>query len=102
MEQNFNKELSKIAKDIENDSEKMANEILDVVDELKDLDDKKAALINPGMKIVNVNPKQGLMKGRQYLCGDVVMPNYAVIKELDGTDIGVYRLDRFVVDNNEY
>lgn len=97
----INKELITAAKEIEDDNEKIANEILDVKDELTELD-KQASLINPGDRIVCLNPVQGIYKGRIYLCGEVVAPNFAVVREEDGTPVGIFRMDRFCLDNNEY
>jgi hypothetical protein len=93
----FYNELGEIAKEIENDNEKVASDILDVADEFQEI--KNASLINFGDKIINVNPIQGLIKGRSYICGDIVAPNYGIIKEQTGDDVGIFRLDRFVLEN---
>jgi len=96
---NFYDELGALAKEIEVDNYKVANDILDVADEVKEI--KSASLINKNDRIVAVNPLQGLMKGRVYICGDIVAPNYAVIKEDTGEDVGIFRMDRFVLDYDQ-
>lgn len=117
------KELKKVAqetKETEEIDDRVTDEINDVIDELEDLEEtavdnvddvideledvvestdkeskKKAALINPGDRIVCLNPVQGLFKGRIYTAGEYAEPNFLVVKDDDGNDVGIFRADRF-------
>jgi hypothetical protein len=66
------------------------------------IENKKASLINPGDKIVCLNPVQGIFKGRVYLADEVIEPNVLIVSELDGTQIGAFQSNRFCLSNNEY
>lgn len=106
----FKCELMKIAKDAEDVSEKIANDLLDAADEveqiLKETSDKKiekkAALINAGDRIICVNPIQGIFKGRIYIAGDYVEPGLLMVLEEDGTKVGCFRAGRFALDHNAF
>ena len=63
---------------------------------------KFASLINEGDRIVCLNPLQGIFKGRIYIAGETVEPNYIVVKEENGERVGIYKADRFCLDNKEY
>jgi hypothetical protein len=56
---------------------------------------KEASYIVPGDKITCVNPIQGIFKGRVYLAGDFVEPGLIVVKEEDGTNVGMFKENRF-------
>jgi len=94
-------ELTKIAKEVKSIDPYLAEEVFDVTNEIKN---NKKHLINKDDEIVCVNPVQGLYKGRIYVAGKEVKPNYIMvyenekIDELDGlklAKVGVFRKDRF-------
>lgn len=94
------KELNKIASEVKEFDERLAS---DIVDASKELDGKKtAALIEKNMRIVAVNPIQGIFKGRLYRAGDEIQPNFIEIFEDDGSKVGIFRADRFLPDWNAY
>lgn len=123
---NYKSELMKVVKEAENLSAKIANDILDAVDEFdtpegdvemtsapasnrtkgysadKQATPKKAALINEGNRIVCVNPIQGIYKGRIYVCGGIPKPGFLTIIEEDGSEVGIFAVNRFLLDNSEY
>lgn len=73
---------------------------VDVVSKKKNM--KKASLINEGDLIIAVNPTHGLYKGRRYIAGEKIEKNYIVVAEEDGTEVGIFRSDRFCLDHHEY
>lgn len=90
-------ELLSIAKEVGTFNEKIANEIMDVTKEANALE-KRASLINQGDRIICLNPVQGIYKGRIYIAGEYVKPNYLLVLEDDGTRVGIFRADRFNID----
>jgi hypothetical protein len=114
------KELTKVAKEIGEFDERHANEVYDVADETEKVADiydelektaqeieslaKTASLLNPGDRIVCLNPVQGVYKGRIYLLKEFTddAKNYSVVSELDGSPVGIYATSRFALDNKEY
>lgn len=60
-----------------------------------------SGLINEGARIVCLNPLQGIYEGRIYVVGPQVEPGFIVVKEEDGTDVGIYKVERFCLDNKE-
>lgn len=102
-------ELNDVIDELESLEEGVVESIDNVVDELEDVAEasegkqsKKASLINEGDRIVCLNPLQGIFKGRQYIAGEYVEPNFLVVKEETGERVGIYRADRFCLDNREY
>ncbi len=98
----INKELKKIAVDVKSIDPLLAEEVFDVANDIKN---NKKHLINKDDEIVCVNPIQGIYKGRVYVAGKEVKPNYIMIYENEKIDevdglklakIGVFRKDRFV------
>ena len=86
-------ELNIIANEVENlDSDKTSS----------DVTVKKAALIEPGEKVVCVNPVQGIYKGRCYIADQYMEPGVLVVTELDGSPVGAFRANRFCLDHNPY
>lgn len=92
------KELNKVASEVKTFDERLAKEVVEAAKELK----KEAALIEEGQKIVCVNPTSGLFKGRIYIADSYAEPNYLLVKEESGEDIGIFRADRFLPDWNAY
>ena len=112
-------ELKKVAKETESIDPEFAKKIIATSEELAELekpdekveekdfikesedDDKKeaskkeASYIVPGDKITCVNPIQGIFKGRVYIAGDFVEPGLIVVKEEDGTNVGMFKENRF-------
>jgi hypothetical protein len=76
-------------------------ELILVADKIDNVD-KKASLLNPGDKVVCVNPVQGIFKGRLYLIDDYIEPNIVLISELTGEKIGAFIANRFCLDQKEY
>jgi hypothetical protein len=76
------------------------NSIVDEVEKTSSLE-KEAKLINEGDVIICVDNYQPLFKGRRYLVSDASIPGFLVIKEQDNSDVGVFAINRFVLDNNE-
>ena len=114
----LSQELKKIAsqskdfdKDLADELDKLGSE-LEMVEKSREPVDaadvsmfevqKQAKLINPGEKVVCVNPISPLFKGRVYLCSDNSMPGFIAVKELDGSDVGIFEVNRFVLDQKEY
>ena len=63
--------------------------------------DVEAKLINEDDIVVCVDNFPPLFKGRRYLVIDANIPGYLQVSELDGGDIGIFAINRFVLDNNE-
>jgi replicative DNA helicase len=86
-------ELDNIATDAEDTSEKIA----------KKADAKSVGLFQEGDTIVlSGSPVQGVYEGRLYLAGPEIEPGYILIKEMDGTDVGVFKKERFNLDTKSY
>jgi len=62
---------------------------------------KEAKLINDGDVVICVDNFATLFKGRRYKVSDSSIPGYLAISEIDGGDVGVFAINRFVLDNNE-
>ena len=62
---------------------------------------KEAKLIEDGDIVICVDNYSPLFKGRRYLVADARIPGYLCIKEETGEDIGIFAVNRFVLDNNE-
>ena len=93
-------ELNKISKEVKAFDKDIAEDIHDVIKDFKKID-RRASLINKGDRIVCLNPLQGIYEGRIYLAGDYVEPNFLIVKEEDGRDVGLFRADRFCLYNYE-
>lgn len=94
-------DLERIAKQV---ASIMSDEELDsIVDsvEKKASQDKEAKLINKGDIVICVDNFGPLFKGRRYIVSDVSTPGYLCIKEDTGEDVGIFAINRFVLDNNE-
>ena len=94
-------ELMGIAKEMGQFNEKIAGEIWDMAKEVNTIS-KRASLINQGDRVICLNPVQGIYKGRIYVAGEYVKPNYLAILEDDGTKVGIFRADRFNIDWKAY
>ena len=101
-------ELKKVAMEVKSLDPHLAEEIFDVANNIKN---NKKHLINKNDTIVCANPIQGIYKGRLYVAGDEVKPNYIMIYENEAIDeedglklskVGVFRKDRFVLYHKEY
>ena len=100
VDQELAEELNFISAELE-ELEK-ENQIQDEVDAARFEVQKQAKLINPGERVVCVDPTQGLYKGRLYLCSDNSIPGFIAIKEDDGSDVGIFEVNRFLLDQKEY
>lgn len=77
------------------------NELDDVVEKIEKVT-KEAKLIENGNIVVCVdNFNNYLFKGRRYLVSNSDIPGFLGVSELDGTDVGIFSVNRFVLDNNE-
>jgi hypothetical protein len=92
--QNIAKELASSMSDDELDT--IINQV-----EKKAAQEKEAKLINEGDTVVCVDNFLPLFKGRRYLVSDASIPGFLVIKELTQEDVGIFAINRFVLDNNE-
>lgn len=109
MEENFINDILKAAKKIESIDSKISdelNKISTVLESKKHLFKEsskfvKAKLINTGDIVVCVDNFQPLFKGRKYLVSDNSIPGFLRIKEIQGEDVGIFALNRFVLDNSE-
>jgi len=95
-------ELTKIATEVKSIDPFLAEEVFDVANKIKT---EQKHLINKNDVIVCVNPVQGVYKGRLYVAGEEIKPNYIMIYENEAIDeadglklakIGVFRKNRFV------
>jgi len=81
---------------------KIANE-LETLGSTKEASNKISALIEPGTKIICVNPVQGIYKGRCYIAHEYIEPNVIVINdETSGESIGAFNANRFCIDWNAF
>jgi hypothetical protein len=79
------------------------NSIVDEVEKTSSLE-KEAKLINEGDIVICVDNFDVIYKGRRYLVSDASIPGFLTISELDhngGGDVGIFAINRFVLDNNE-
>jgi hypothetical protein len=84
----------------EDDLDSIASEVESKVASLE----KEAKLINEGDIVICVDNYSPLFKGRRYLVSNASIPGYLCVKELDpngGGDVGIFAINRFVLDNNE-
>jgi len=59
-------------------------------------------LFSIGDTLVCYNETEGLSKGQKYKCIEKPKQGYIIVEDLYGNQIGMFRGDRFVQDNNEY
>jgi hypothetical protein len=102
---------SKMSYDIEKIAKQLASSLTD--DELDLIIDqvnqkvsviKEAKLINEGDIVVCVDNFSPLYKGRRYFVSDSSIPGFLGVKEIESQgscDVGVFAINRFVLDNNE-
>lgn len=98
----MSKDLEKLAQHItstltDDDLQTIANDVENKVASLE----KEAKLINEGDIVICVDNFQPLFKGRRYLVSNASIPGYLCVKETDGSDVGIFAINRFVLDNNE-
>jgi hypothetical protein len=119
MKQDMLNELSKVAsqsKDIDPEMSKdleaiakhlattLTDEELDTAIESVDKkasQEKEAKLIEEGDTVVCVDNFGPLFKGRKYVVAEDNIPGFIGIQEQTGEDVGVFAVNRFVLDNNE-
>jgi len=63
--------------------------------------EKQSRLINDTDKVICVDNFPPLFKGRRYIVSDSTIPGYLAVKEEEGGDVGIFAINRFVLDNNE-
>jgi len=91
-----------ISKGIEDIARHIASTLTDEeLDTINRHIDKKAKLINEGDTVICVDNFGPIFKGRRYLVSDANIPGYLCIKEQTGEDVGIFAVNRFVLDNNE-
>jgi hypothetical protein len=64
--------------------------------------EKEAKLLNEGNRVVCVNAVAPLFKGRIYIVSDNSMPGFVAVKEEDGSDVGIFEVNRFLLDWKAY
>lgn len=62
--------------------------------------EKEAKLINEGDTVICVDNFQPLFKGRKYLVADASIPGFLAIRDIDGSDVGIFAVNRFSLDWN--
>jgi len=98
--------------------EDIKDELDDVIDELDDIannteetaekiaktaEAKSVGLFQEGDKIVLLGSEmQGVYQGRIYIAGQEVSPGYIVVCEENGTQVGIFKKERFNKFNNEF
>ena len=96
-------EMSKYVKLLEN--EEVYNRHFNIFTAAQDIAtasiEKEAKLINESDVVICVDNFQPLFKGRRYVVSDASIPGYLRVCELDGADVGVFAINRFVLDYNE-
>lgn len=91
-----------ISKGIEDVAKYIASTLTDEeLDEINGHINKQAKLINEGDTVICVDNFGPIFKGRRYLVSDANIPGYLCIKEQTGEDVGIFAVNRFVLDNNE-
>ncbi|MDD5649597.1 MAG: hypothetical protein PHF86_04155 [Candidatus Nanoarchaeia archaeon] len=97
----MSEDLDRIAKQVASIlSDEELDSIVDTV-EKKAAQEKEAKLINGGDIVICVDNFGPLFKGRRYIVSDASMPGYLCVQEDTGEDVGVFAINRFVLDNNE-
>jgi hypothetical protein len=96
-------ETEKLDKNMSENLKKIARHVSSTMPDLEISEDikKEAKLINNDDIVVCVDNFAPLFKGRKYRVFDNSLPGYLMVKELDGSDVGVFEINRFVLDNNE-
>jgi len=88
-----------------NNNVELINDLNKVADFLESLpeqkQEKKAGLFAIGDTIICLNPIEGIVKGDKYRITSIPRINYLAIEDLYGNEIGLFRQDRFCLDNNE-
>jgi len=97
--------ISKVANEIKKDDVVMSSDLENIIKHLstilpEDKIEKEAKLINEGDIVVCCDNFQPLFKGRKYLVADSSIPGYLAVNELDGTNVGVFAVNRFLIDWN--
>lgn len=108
MDELFN-DILKVAKEVESIEKEMSEDLKKISSTLSSnkhmfkQSSKKveAKLINTGDFVICVDNFQPLFKGRRYLVSDNSIPGFLRIKEIQGEDVGIFAINRFVLDNNE-
>ena len=98
LDSNMSEDLDRIAKQV---ASILSDEELDSIVEKKAAQEKEAKLINEGDIVVCVDNFGPLFKGRRYIVSDASMPGFLSVQEDTGEDVGVFAINRFVLDNNE-
>lgn len=62
---------------------------------------KEAKLISGGDVVICVDNFGPLFKGRKYFVASDAIPGFLCINEMSGESVGVFAVNRFVLDNNE-
>jgi hypothetical protein len=97
----MSEDLERVAKQIASIlSDEELDSIVEPV-EKKATQEKEAKLINDGDIVVCVDNFGPLFKGRRYIVSDASVPGYLCVQEDTGEDVGIFAINRFVLDNNE-
>lgn len=100
MESTVVMELNEAAKEVNQFNTKLASEINSVASEMTK--EAMTGLLQPNMRVVCLNPVQGIFKGRVYIVSEIIEPGIVLISEVDGTKVGAFQGSRFCQDNSEY
>jgi hypothetical protein len=74
---------------------------LDFITEKTASINKEAKLINSGDIVICVDNFGPIFKGRRYCVSSSDIPGFLCINEMSGESVGVFAVNRFVLDNNE-
>jgi hypothetical protein len=99
LDAHMSEDLSKLAQDL---AMVLSDDELDTIVEKSSSIDKEAKLINEGDTVVCVDNFSPLYKGRRYVVSDASIPGFLVIREEDGSDVGVFAVNRFSIDWANY
>jgi len=94
-------DLEKIAKHL---TSTLTDDELDTIVEQvekKAAQEKEAKLINKDDRVICVDNFHNLFKGRHYVVTNADIPGFLGIKEETGEDVGIFAVNRFVLDYNE-
>jgi len=99
-------EISKVASEVKDIDKDMHKDLKDIAEFLakigvENIIEKQAKLINEGDIVVCVDNFGPVFKGRRYLVSNAEIPGFLGVKEMDGSDVGIFAVNRFVLDNNE-
>jgi hypothetical protein len=99
LDQPMSEDLSILARHL---ASALSDEELDEMTEKSATLEKDAKLINEGDTVVCVDNFSPLYKGRRYIVSDASIPGFLVVREEDGSDVGIFAVNRFSLDWSGY